>query len=147
MRHHAEHIAALVDDAGDRIRRAVDVGLLVDDAVGRAVAIEHPPLAFEPLQGLFIGFVIALAMGDRHADDLAGIVAAGERRVGALDPQMHVVADEFQPRVAHQDAGQQARLAEDLKAVADAEHEPASAAKSRTASMTGARAAIAPQRR
>ena len=64
-------------------------------------------------------------MGDRHADHLAGIVAARERRIGALDPQMHVMADEFQPRIAHQHAGQQAGLAEDLKAVADAEHEAA----------------------
>ena len=125
MRHHAEHIAALVDDAGDRFRRAVDVGVLVDHAVGGAIAIEHPPLALEPLQGLFVGLVIALAMRDRHADDLTGIVAAGERRIGTFDPQMHVMADEFQPRVAHQHAGQQAGLAEDLKSVADAEHEAA----------------------
>ena len=91
----------------------------------RAVAIEHPPLAFEPLHRLFVGFVIALAMRDRHADDLAGIVAARERRIRAFDPQMHVLADEFQPRIAHQHAGQQARFAQDLKAVADAEHETA----------------------
>ena len=64
-------------------------------------------------------------MGDRHANDLAGIVAARERRIRALDPQMHVLADEFQPRIAHQDAGQQARFAQDLKTVADAEHEAA----------------------
>src|SRR6188474_3635934 len=54
MRHHAEHIAALVDDAGDRLRRAVDVGFLVDCAVGGAVAIEHPPLTLEPLHRLLI---------------------------------------------------------------------------------------------
>src|SRR5262245_53088054 len=36
MRHHAEHIAALVDDARDRMRGAVDVGSLVDDTFGRA---------------------------------------------------------------------------------------------------------------
>jgi hypothetical protein len=33
MRHHAEHVAALVDDAGDRLRGAVDVGFLVDDTL------------------------------------------------------------------------------------------------------------------
>ena len=53
-------------------------------------------------------------MGDRHTDHLAGVVAARERRVGALDAQMHVAADEFQPRIAHQDARQQAGLAQDL---------------------------------
>ena len=64
-------------------------------------------------------------MRDRHADDLSGIVAAGERRIGTFDPQMHVPADEFQPRIAHQHAGKQAGLAEDLETVADAEHEAA----------------------
>ncbi len=38
---------------------------------------------------------------------------------------MHVRADEFQPRVAHEDAGQKAGLAEDLETVADPEHEAA----------------------
>ncbi|MHC2867667.1 hypothetical protein ACVIYH_008745 [Bradyrhizobium diazoefficiens] len=64
-------------------------------------------------------------MGNRHADHLPGIVAAGERRIGTLDAQMHVAADEFQLRIAHQHARQQAGFAEDLKAVADAEHETA----------------------
>src|SRR5260370_1405565 len=81
------------------------------------IGIGHPPLALETLQRLLIGLVIALAMRDRHADHLPGIIAARERRVGALDPQMHVRADEFQPRVAHQHTGQEPRLAEDLEAV------------------------------
>jgi hypothetical protein len=38
---------------------------------------------------------------------------------------MHILANEFQLRIAHQDAGQQARFAQDLKAVADPEHETA----------------------
>jgi len=32
MRHHAEHIAALADDAGDGMRRAIDIGALIDRA-------------------------------------------------------------------------------------------------------------------
>jgi hypothetical protein len=60
-------------------------------------------------------------MGDRDANDLAGIVAAGERAIGAFDPQMHVAADKLRPGIAHQHAEQEPGLAEDLKAVADAE--------------------------
>ena len=64
-------------------------------------------------------------MRDRHADHLAGVVAARERRVGALDLQVHVAADELDARVALQDAGQQFRLAQNLEAVAHAHHEAA----------------------
>ena len=95
MRHHAEHVAALADNAGDRLGGAVDVGLCIHRAVGGAIAIKHPALALQPLQRLFIRFVIAFAVRDRHPNDLSGIVAAGERRVGAFDPQMHIPADEL----------------------------------------------------
>ena len=61
--------------------------------------------------------------------------------------KIDVVADEAQVLVAHQHAGQQPRLAQDLEAVADAEHQPAFGGMPRTASMIGARAAMAPQRR
>src|SRR5262249_41712900 len=71
MRHHAKHIAVLVDDAGDRMRSTIDIGVLIDAAFRRAIAIKHLPLALEALQRLFIGLVIAFTMSDRHADDLA----------------------------------------------------------------------------
>ena len=86
-------------------------------------------------------------MGDRHADHLPGIVAAGERRIRTLDPQMHVMADELQSRIAHEHAGQQAGLAEDLEAVADPEHQAAAGREIAHRVHHGARAAIAPQRR
>src|SRR5260370_1408573 len=45
------------------------------------------------------------------------------------DVHLRVMADEFQPRVAHENAGQKAGLAENLKAVADAEHETTAASE------------------
>ena len=48
MRHQAEHVAAVVEDAGDGIGGAVEVPFRVEPAVGRGVAEEHPALAFEP---------------------------------------------------------------------------------------------------
>ncbi len=124
MRHHAEHVAALVDDAGDGIDGAIVVPVRIDHAVGRGIAEDHPALAFQPRDGLAVGDVVALAVRDRHADHLAGIVAAGEGRVGTLDPQINVMADEAQVLVAHQHAGQQPGLAQNLEAVANAEREP-----------------------
>src|ERR1700733_4115470 len=125
MRHHAKHIAALIDDAGDGVHGAVVVPVWVDHAVRRRIAENHPALAFQPGDGLAVGNIIALAVRYRNADHLAGIVAAGERRVGALDPQIDVAADEAKLRVAHQHARQQPSLAGDLKAVANRQHEAA----------------------
>ena len=92
---------------------------------GEAVAERHPALALEPRDGLAVGDVVAFAVRDRDFDHLAGIVAARERRIGALDAQIDVAADETELGVAHEHAGQQPRLAGDLKAVADGKDEPA----------------------
>ena len=114
-----------VEHAGDGIGCAVDVPGRVERAIGIGVAEQHPALAFEPRDGRFIGDVIALAVGDRHTDHLARIVAAGKRRVGALDAQIDVAADESHRRIAHQHAGKEPRFAQDLEAVAHPEHETA----------------------
>ena len=47
-------------------------------AVGRRIAEGDPALAFQPRDGLAVGDVVAFAVRDRHADHLAGIVAARE---------------------------------------------------------------------
>ena len=98
-------------------------------------------------QRLGVGEIIAVMMGDRRADDLAGRIAPGEGGVGVGHLQLHLAADEFQRGVAHQRAGQQAGLDQDLEAVADADDQHALCAFSATARITGMRAAIAPQRR
>src|ERR1700758_4340569 len=94
MRHHAKHIAALVDDTGDAIHRAIVIPVRIDQAVGRRIAEQHPAFALEPRNGLAVGDVIAFAVRHRDPDHLPGIVATSERRVGTLDPQIDVAADE-----------------------------------------------------
>ena len=98
-------------------------------------------------QRRLVAAVVAVAMGDRAADHLAMAVGAGEDRVRGLDPELHLAADEAEAGVPHENAGEQCRLAEDLEAVADAEHRHAGRGRSATARMTGERAAIAPERR
>src|SRR6266705_5290233 len=100
MRHHPEYVARLVKDARDGIGRAIEVPLRIEAAVRRSVAEQHPALAFKPRDGLLVGDVIALAMRDRHADHLTRIVAACERRVGALDPQTDLATDELERSIA-----------------------------------------------
>ena len=65
---------------------------------------------------------MCLAGIDSALPDLA---RARERRVGVDDLEVDLAADEAQRGVGQQRARQQARLAQDLEAVADAEHRAA----------------------
>ena len=69
--------------------------------------------------------VVALAVRDRNPQHLARVRAARERRVGLLDADVDVLAAELEAAVAQHRARQQARLEQDLEAVADAEHRTA----------------------
>ncbi len=97
------------------------------DVVQRTVRVRafrvtqaHPVFAFEALQRFRIRKVVAVAMRDRAAPDLALLVFAREVRIGIGDFELHFLADEFETCIAHQYAGQQACLAEDLEPVTDA---------------------------
>ena len=57
VRHQAEHVAGIVEDAGDPPRRAVD---LVE------VAERDPAFALEPVERRFVGLVIAVVVRDRE---------------------------------------------------------------------------------
>ena len=113
MRHHAEHPSRRVQHAGDIVPRAIGRGADVTEG-DAAFALEFG-------QGLGIGEIIALIMGDRNANDFILLVAGGKDAVAALHRQGNVAAEEFEIAIAHQDAGQQAAFGEHLEAVANAE--------------------------
>ena len=71
MGHHAEHVAGLVEDAGDVALGTVRVGLIGEGALGVAIPEDDTAVAFEPVEGLGIGEIVAVMVGDRAADDLA----------------------------------------------------------------------------
>ena len=96
VRHQAEHGTALVEDAGDRMRRAVEVGVLVEAAVGRAVTKGDASLAFEPVERVGGGGVVAVVMRHRNSDRLPGVIAASEDRLIVLDAQVHVAAGKLE---------------------------------------------------
>ena len=54
-----------------------------------------------------------------------------ERRGRGFHANVHVAADEAQPLVAHQRAGQKPRFAENLEAIANAQHQAARAREAR----------------
>ncbi len=112
----------LVADAGDVALGAVGVGLRRRLAGLVAIAEDDAPFALEAVERRRIGEIVAFRVRDRQAHDLTLAVALGEERLVVVDAQGDVAADELERGVAHQDAGQQARLAQHLEAVADAEH-------------------------
>ena len=113
VRHQAEDVARFVCDCGDLTDRAVRVLLVAqDDLLVRLEACEQ----------LAVREVAALAVLDGNRHPLPGLAAAREGRGGVLDDQTHVAADKRKGRVRPQRPGKEARLAENLKTVADPEH-------------------------
>src|SRR5688572_28839957 len=65
-------------------------------------------------------------MRDRHPQYLPDLRVREEWILGVLHAQIRVLADEMKIAIADQRAGQESTLAQDLKTVADAEHQDAS---------------------
>src|SRR5258708_32409135 len=124
MRHHAQHVAAFAANARDIVERSVGVGVGGDLTFGRGVAEDHAVLAPECIEGGRVAEVIAFHVTDGNLQHFAFLQVAGERRVGTFHPQMDLLADVLQSRVAQQGTGQQPGFAENLKSVADADHQP-----------------------
>ena len=91
----------------------------------RDVAGDHPALGLELVEGALVGHEAALAVLHRDQDLLALGELVRPRGRRRLDAQELVAVAEVQVLVAGERAGQQVGLAEDLEAVADAEHRQA----------------------
>src|SRR3972149_1006792 len=125
MGHHAEHVPLLAQYPRYIGERAVGVGVLADNALGRRVPERDPSLAFEPLYGLGLRVVVAVGGGYRDVDDLPSLVRFCERGGRVPDLEVNVAADELEPPVPHEHAGPKAGLRQHLETVADADDEPA----------------------
>ena len=95
-------------------RRAVDlVGVAEGDAA----------FALEPVERRCVGLVIAVMVGDRERDRPRPPHSAQVNRLWLFSTLSgDRAADEAEPGVAHQRAGQQPGLGQHLEAVADADH-------------------------
>src|SRR5439155_11740269 len=82
------------------------------------------PVGLEVREQLAVGEVAALAVLDRHRQPLPGLAAARERSVGPLDEYGNVTTDEGQGRVRPERPGKETRFAQNLKTIADPEHQP-----------------------
>src|SRR5260221_471936 len=127
MRHEASDVAFAIADAGDVVHRAVWIACGVIGSVGRCVAEKNLAILFEVGDVGFVGGVAAVGVGDGNFQDLAFARGVRKGRVGLLDANVDVSADEAKTGVAHHGAGKQARFAKRLKTIADAEDHAAGA--------------------
>lgn len=124
MRHHAEYVAAFIADAGNIVERAIGIRLGDHFAVESRIAENNAVIAPELRQRLGLAKVVAFHVPDGDFEHFAFLAGMSKWRVGALYPQMHRFADVLQSGIAQQRPGEQSGLAEDLKSVADTQHQP-----------------------
>src|SRR3954447_4470913 len=118
MGHEPEDVARLVDPPGDVGERAVRV---VAGGVGeRDLALVDEPLVHLGRRPPTTGGVL-----DRDGEGVAPRARARERRAAVDHRDVDLAADEAQGGVGQQGAGEQAGLAQDLEAVADAQDQSA----------------------
>src|SRR5690242_5601014 len=99
VRHQPQDGAGLVEDAGDRTGRAVEIVVVAELPRRAAIAKGDETALLEPIERVGISGVAAIVMRHRHADRLAGGIAAGKDRLIVLDAQMHVLAGEAEGAV------------------------------------------------
>ncbi len=80
-------------------------------------------------QCLGVAEVVAFHVADRHLQHLSLGEPVRKGRIDCLRAQIGLLADVVLAGIAHQRSGQQARLAENLKAVADAQDQAATLAQ------------------
>src|ERR671923_57512 len=124
MGHETKDVSFFIAYAGDVLDGAVGIGCGCRLAFDVDVAQQDLPVPVQTLEGLRVGVVTALAMFNRHLEHLTLFYGAGKRRVGLFNAQMNLLANKLQAGVAHQGSGQQTRLAENLKSIANAEYQP-----------------------
>lgn len=121
MGHEAEDISGFVADAGDVFAGSVGVCGIGRLALGVAVADEDLVVRVEGGEGGVVGKVAAFPVSDGDIEDLACGGGVGESGIGRFHTDALVFADEVEAFVANEGAGEESALAEDLKAIADAQ--------------------------
>jgi hypothetical protein len=127
MRHHAQHVAFAIADAGDICDRTVGICGGVFAAVWSCVTENNLIVALERVESCGIAEIISVIVRDRGLQNLTALRCAGERRVGGFNANVNGQAAETQAGVANHGARKKSGFEKDLKSVADSEDDPASA--------------------
>ena len=129
MRHHPHHVSLFVDQRRDVVQRPVGIGSIAYLPGRRAVTQHHAAVALQMVQLVGRDIEAPFIVSYGHAKHLSRLVGAGEGQVGALGSETHRAADELEPPIAKHGAGKQACLLQDLKSVADPQHEATAASE------------------
>src|SRR5262249_43103502 len=125
VRHQAGDVAFAVTDTGDVVHRAVRIAGGIIGSKGIRVVKQDLAVALQLGEGGGVDGVGAVAVRDWDLQNLTFSGGAGERTVGFFDADVNVAADKAQAGVAHHGTGEEARFAQNLETVADAEHNAA----------------------
>src|SRR5690606_11828981 len=125
VRHHSQHVAFTVHDPGDVPGGAVRVGRLGDCPGSVTVPEDDATLRLQRVQLRSGSDVASFAVGDRNPQHLPLTILGGKGWRALLHPEVHRLRAELERSVPNQCSWQQAGLAENLEAVADADHEAA----------------------
>ena len=129
MRHHAEHISSRTTDSGNVIQRPVRTRFSRDLSSLIAIAEHNAIIAPQLRQCRLIAEIIAFHVPDRNAKHITFAARACERGAGILHAHMHRLAHILQSGIAHESARQQPGFAQNLKSIADSEHQPSAIGK------------------
>src|ERR1700674_2833153 len=110
MRHHADDVAGLVADCGDRVYRSVGIRGHVGTAIRIRVPQNHLTAGLERLQQLWRREVVAFAMADGNTEHLTHAGGARERRVGLLHSKVYVLAAVLQATIPEHRAREETRF-------------------------------------
>ena len=78
MRHHAQHIAFGIANAGDIVEGAVRADFRRDLSLRCAIPKDHLSIGLQSSQRHGVGIVIPFGMGDRNFEYLAGLACTIE---------------------------------------------------------------------
>src|SRR6267154_1298547 len=120
MRHQPSDVALAVADSSDMVQGTVRIACRVVCSVRRGVAENDLMIFLELGERSLVAGVVAIVVRDGNFQDLAWPRGVRKGRIGLLDANVDVTTDVAQPAVAHHRAGEQARFAKNLEAVADA---------------------------
>ncbi len=125
MGHEPQDISVAVHDAGDVVDRAIGIGGRVD--ITRLVGVTEKYLLIFLQVRQFLGSYeeVSFIVGDRDFENFPRRAGGGKWRLIAFGFQINVSTHKFQAGVAQHDPGKQSRFLKNLKAIANAQDEPA----------------------